>query len=112
MTLQQELVNSHRSSATTPVLDDHGVADGLRRLDGWSIDNARLVKSYHFTTAMDAGQFVNRVGATAEARNHHPHLHWWKRDVRIELWTHKANGLTVRDFEFAACCDPLGKELA
>ena len=107
MTLQQE--TEHRRA---PVLDHHDVADGLRRLDGWTVDNARLIKSYHFPTAVDAGHFVKTLGATAETRNHHPHLHWWKRDVRIELWTHKSNGLTVRDFEFAACCDVLYREPA
>ena len=110
MNLQhKEPTNCHHASPS-PVLDARAVETHLRRLTGWEIDNARLVKSYHFDDATAALAFVNRIGTAAEARNHHPIVRWWKRDVRIELWTHKSNGLTARDFEFAACCDPLGEE--
>lgn len=93
-------------SSPLPALDIHGVEEHLKGLEGWGLENARLVKNYHFDDADRALAFVNRVGAEAQARNHHPHVHWWKRDVRVELWTHKSNGLTTRDFQFAACCDP------
>jgi len=98
--------NSLRHRTPLPALDSHGIAEHMERLDGWQLDDIRLVKNYHFDDAVLALDFVNRVGAEAEARNHHPHVHWWKRDVRVELWTHKSNGLTTRDFEFAAWCDP------
>src|SRR5262245_26510114 len=93
-----------------PLLSAEDVAEHLGQLAGWSIDNAFLVKSFHFETATDAVLFVNRTCETAEARNHHPHVYWWKRDVRIELITHKSNGLTIRDFKFAACCEDFSKE--
>ena len=107
MSLQHKepILCHHRSPA--PVLDSGSVDTHLRRLTGWAIENARLVKCYHFGDATAALAFVNRIGTTAEARNHHPIVRWWKRDVRIELWTHKSNGLTARDFEFAEGCDPL-----
>jgi 4a-hydroxytetrahydrobiopterin dehydratase len=95
-----------------PVLSAEDVAEHLGQLAGWNIDNARLVKSFHFQTSGDAVLFVNRACETAQTRNHHPHMYWWKRDVRIELYTHKSNGLTIRDFNFAACCDNLSEKAA
>ncbi len=102
---QEPIARPHGSRS--PLLDAGGIAANLSRLDGWHIEDIYLVKSYHFETAADAGEFVHSVGDAAEVSNHHPHVHWWKRDVRIELYTHKSNGLTIRDFEFAARCDTL-----
>jgi 4a-hydroxytetrahydrobiopterin dehydratase len=98
-------------NAPAPVLNAEDVAEQLSQLLGWSIDNAQLVKPFHFPVHRDATRFVKRVAETADARNHHPFVHWWKRDVRIELYTRKSKGLTLRDFEFAACCDQLLKEV-
>ncbi|WP_437987890.1 4a-hydroxytetrahydrobiopterin dehydratase [Sorangium sp. So ce117] len=39
--------------------------------------------------------------------DHASRLTLWKRDVRIELWTHTSDGLTEIDFYFAGKCDPL-----
>ena len=50
---------------------------------------------------------MNRVAAMAEEQGHHPdiHLAWGK--VRVEVWTHKIDGLTESDFVFAAKADRL-----
>ncbi len=48
------------------------------------------------------GAFVNAVGAIAEEQGHHPDLYLSWGMVRIELWTHKINGLTESDFILAA----------
>lgn len=108
MELQEEDVVRRRPERT-PVLSERGILEHLAELAGWCLEDAHLVKSFHFDNATDAGAFVGRVGETAEERNHHPHVNWWKRDVRIELWTHKSGGLTIRDFEFAQRCEPLSK---
>jgi 4a-hydroxytetrahydrobiopterin dehydratase len=88
-----------------PLLDITRIVEQLHGLEGWALDDTHLVKSYHFADAQAAMVFMRRLGSAAEARNHHPHVHWFKRDVRIELWTRKSNGLTHLDFDFAACCD-------
>jgi 4a-hydroxytetrahydrobiopterin dehydratase len=45
------------------------------------------------------------VGAIAEAEGHHPDLYvaWGK--CRVEVWTHKIQGLTESDFYLAAKAD-------
>jgi 4a-hydroxytetrahydrobiopterin dehydratase len=81
----------------------------LRELDGWElVDNHHLAKTYRFKNFADALAFVNRVGAIAEDQNHHPDiwLAWGK--VKLEVWTHKIEGLTESDFIFAAKVDAGG----
>jgi 4a-hydroxytetrahydrobiopterin dehydratase len=69
---------------------------------GWRIvDGHHLEKEYKFPNFAEALAFVNRVGAIAEEMDHHPdiYLAWGK--VRIQTWTHVANGLTQKDFVLA-----------
>ena len=77
-------------------------------MDGWDVvDNHHLVKNYKFPNFAQALQFVDSVGAIADEQNHHPdiYLAWGK--VKIEIWTHKINGLTESDFIFAAKVDEI-----
>lgn len=70
---------------------------------GWEVvDDERLIKTYDFADFAAALTFVNRVGALAEAQNHHPDLQLrWGKAV-VEIWTHTVGGLTESDFIFAA----------
>jgi len=72
----------------------------------WTVvDEHHLVKEYRFPDFADALAFTNRVGALAEEQGHHPDIHLaWGRVV-VEIWTHKIDGLTERDFIFAAKAD-------
>ena len=55
----------------------------------------------------DALAFVNRIGGMAEEQGHHPDIYFAWGKVRVDIWTHKINGLTESDFVFAAKCDAL-----
>lgn len=75
---------------------------------GWEVvDNHHLRKTYEYPDFACGLSFVNRIGAMAEEQGHHPdiYLAWGK--VRVEIWTHKINGLTESDFIFAARTDAL-----
>ncbi len=76
------------------------------QIDRWDVVNEHhLTKTYTFKNFVEALAFVNRVGEIAEREGHHPdvYLAWGK--VRLEIWTHKIDGLTESDFIFAAKCD-------
>jgi 4a-hydroxytetrahydrobiopterin dehydratase len=75
---------------------------------GWEVvDGHHLRREYRFPDFKAALAFVNRVGAMAEEQGHHPDVYLaWGR-VRIEVWTHKIDGLAEADFVFAAKCDRL-----
>jgi|TARA_Y100000310_G_scaffold224384_1_gene226200 4a-hydroxytetrahydrobiopterin dehydratase len=76
--------------------------------DGWEIiDEHHLSRSFKFKNFAAALGYVNRVGEMADEQQHHPdiYLAWGK--VRVEVWTHKIDGLTESDFIFAARADQL-----
>jgi 4a-hydroxytetrahydrobiopterin dehydratase len=69
----------------------------------WQVMNQHhLKREYKFANFREALDFTNRVGAVAEQNNHHPdiYLAWGK--VKVNIWTHKIDGLTESDFVFAA----------
>jgi 4a-hydroxytetrahydrobiopterin dehydratase len=78
--------------------------------DGWQVvKEHHLEKEYEFKDFRAALAFTNEVGELAEAQGHHPdiYLAWGK--VKLNLWTHKVNGLTENDFVLAAKVDRLGR---
>ena len=84
--------------------------DELRKyadqLSGWKvIDEHHITRTYLFPDFKQALEFVNRVGAVAEAEGHHPDilLAWGKAEVKT--YTHKIDGLTESDFILAAKID-------
>jgi 4a-hydroxytetrahydrobiopterin dehydratase len=89
-----------------PPLLAEDVARLLERIDGWDApENHHLTKTWKFPDFAGALAFVNRIGALAEEQGHHPDV-WltWGR-VRVDLWTHKIDGLTESDFILAAKID-------
>lgn len=92
-----------------PPLEGDELAGLRERLGGgWRVgEEHRLEKEFRFDDFRSALGFTNRVGELAEEQGHHPdiHLSWGK--VRIEIWTHKIDGLTESDFVLAAKVDEL-----
>lgn len=91
-----------------PPLPRDKVAALLKQLDpGWATthEHTRIERTFQFKEFADAMAFANRVGDIAEQEGHHPDLHiGWGR-CRVEIWTHKINGLTESDFYLAAKAD-------
>jgi len=70
---------------------------------GWQVVGGHhLERAFEFPDFQTGLDFVNQVGAIAEAEGHHPDLclSWGKVEARI--WTHKIDGLTESDFILAA----------
>jgi 4a-hydroxytetrahydrobiopterin dehydratase len=70
--------------------------------EGWVERDGALEREFRFADFAEALAFVNRVGALAEAEDHHPDIaiHWNR--VTLRWWTHVADAVTERDFELAA----------
>jgi len=62
------------------------------------------VKLHDFGAAL---QFVNAVGAAAEAANHHPDIDIRWNTVRLALTTHDSDGITLLDLALAGAIDRL-----
>lgn len=87
----------------TPPLGDDEAKRLVAGLDGWSIeDGPRLARRWKFPDFATALAFVNRIGAIADAEDHHPDVTLGWGRVGVELWTHAAGGLTENDFILAA----------
>ncbi len=92
-----------------PPLNPEQYSSLLKQLDGeWRVEREHhLSRSFTFPDFVSALQFVNEVGAVAEEQGHHPDLYLSWGKVRIEIWTHKVDGLTESDFILAAKLDRL-----
>ncbi|MGH2570728.1 MAG: 4a-hydroxytetrahydrobiopterin dehydratase [bacterium] len=89
-----------------PPLSDREIEQLLDQVDGWEVmDNHHLRKDFRFPDFVQALAAVNRIGALAEEQGHHPDLHLAWGKVRVEIWTHKIDGLTESDFILAAKVD-------
>jgi 4a-hydroxytetrahydrobiopterin dehydratase len=80
-------------------------------VSGWDVvDGQRLHKKFRFPDFAQALAFVNRIGAEAEAQNHHPELLLGWGKVEVSTWTHTANGITDKDHRLAAAIDRISSE--
>jgi 4a-hydroxytetrahydrobiopterin dehydratase len=90
-----------------PPLDESRSRELLKQLgEGWGVErNHHLTRNYTFPDFARALAFVNRIGAIAEQQNHHPDIYLTWGKVRVDIWTHKIDGLTESDFVLAAKFD-------
>ena len=112
----QDLAQRHCTACHggTLALSADAVRDHLGAVPHWKLtgDGKRLRREWRvkdFSVALD---FFNRIGAIAEAEDHHPDLHvTGYRNVAAELSTHAIGGLSENDFILAAKIDRLPVEL-
>jgi len=76
------------------------------------VDEHHLEREFTFDDFRQALDFVNEVGELAEEQGHHPDIYLSYGKVRIQLWTHKIDGLHENDFIMAAKIDALQPALA
>ncbi len=108
MSTRESLILRHclPSHGSMSPLSAEEVAGLAAALPDWEV-GTRLAKAWQFPDFSQALDFVNRIGALADAEDHHPDLFLSWGQVRVELWTHVANGLTENDFILAAKIDEL-----
>jgi 4a-hydroxytetrahydrobiopterin dehydratase len=91
-----------------PVLSQRDVDEALEEQHlNWTREGdvlATTVKLHDFGAALE---FVNAVGAAAEAANHHPDIDIRWNTVRLVLTTHDSGGITLLDLAMAGAIDRL-----
>lgn len=82
-----------------------------RQIDAhWRIvDEHHLEREFLFKDFKEALAFTNKIGEIAEQEGHHPDILLTYGKVKVQLWTHKINGLSESDFILAAKCDKVSK---
>ncbi|UCE64023.1 MAG: 4a-hydroxytetrahydrobiopterin dehydratase, partial [Nitrospirota bacterium] len=90
-----------------PPLESAKIQELLGQLEqGWELNkDGHIERMYSFKNFGEALAFVNKVGAVAEEEGHHPDLYLAWGKCKVEIWTHKIQGLTESDFYMAAKAD-------
>ena len=96
---------------TEPLLGDE-LKKYLAMVGNWqlSVDKKSIYHEFKHKDFASVLQFVNQVGALAEAEGHHPDIEiFGYNKVKIKLFTHAIGGLSVNDFIMAAKINELVK---
>ena len=83
------------------ILDEKELSSAVKSLDGWAADGKLLKKRFEFENFADALTFISKVGALAEAADHHPDITFGWGYAEIALTTHDRGGVTDVDISLA-----------
>jgi 4a-hydroxytetrahydrobiopterin dehydratase len=84
-----------------PTHNETQIAERLRELPGWFYEDGWIRRVYKTDGWPTTLMLVNTIGFLAEAAYHHPDLTvTWGR-VTVKLSTHRAGGITGKDFDLA-----------
>jgi 4a-hydroxytetrahydrobiopterin dehydratase len=90
------------------LITDEGLSAALKTLDDdWQAEENKLRRHCKFENFAEALDFVNRVGAAAEAMDHHPDICFGWGYANLELTTHDRDGITDVDIALAQRIDSL-----
>ncbi|OCQ95007.1 4a-hydroxytetrahydrobiopterin dehydratase [Oscillatoriales cyanobacterium USR001] len=83
------------------LLSDTKIQDEIEKLSGWTLEGKQIQCVRKFKDFVEAIAWVNKLVAPAEAAGHHPDIEISYNKVTVNLTTHDAGGLTVKDFALA-----------
>lgn len=73
----------------------------LSRLAGWKLAGGKLRREYRFHDFVEAWGWMSSAALVIQQMDHHPEWSNTWADVRVDLWTHDAGGVTRMDVELA-----------
>jgi len=97
-------------SGKEPKLTPDQIGSYLNQVRGWKLEDNpdKITKVFIFENFTNAINFVNKVANLANEEGHHPDICVYSfNKVKLELWTHKIEGLHENDFILAAKVDQL-----
>ena len=83
------------------------IETALKGLREWKTEGVNLKKRFIFADFAAALNFVNRVGAISDERDHHPDITFGWGYAEFAITTHDTGGLTQNDFDLAAAIENL-----
>ncbi len=96
-------------AAGTPALSQDKVTSLMQQLDGWTLYDHLIGKSFEFKNYYHTMAFVNAVAWLSHREDHHPDMKVGYNKCHVEYTTHAVNGLSENDFICAAKVDALLK---
>lgn len=92
-------------------MSDGAVIEYLAALDGWKLDQGKIVKTFDFGNYYETLSFINAIAYVIHAEDHHPELIVTYNRCTVKFDTHSADGgrggLTENDFICAAKVDAI-----
>ena len=73
----------------------------------WELKDGKLVKSFQFSSFMNAIDFVNEIAKIAERLDHHPIITINWKTVKLSLKSFDVDAITERDITLAKEIDEL-----
>jgi 4a-hydroxytetrahydrobiopterin dehydratase len=84
------------------MLSNDEIESKIADLDnGWELKDRKIVKSFQFTSFMDAIEFVNEIARIAERLDHHPIITINWKTVKLSLKSFDVDAITKRDIGLA-----------
>jgi 4a-hydroxytetrahydrobiopterin dehydratase len=83
------------------------VEAGLKRLEGWSLQDGAIEKTFRFADYHHTMAFVNAVAWIAHREDHHPDIAFGYNRCSVRFNTHSVGGISLNDFICAAKVDSL-----
>ncbi len=88
-------------------LNAQEIEENLKDLEGWEASGEKIKKRFEFENFADSLEFVNKAGAIAEERDHHPDIYFGWGYAEFFITTHDVGGLTHNDFDLAKEIDAI-----
>jgi 4a-hydroxytetrahydrobiopterin dehydratase len=88
-------------------LSPEKVVEFLKSIEGWSVEDEKLHKTFEFVNFIQAMGFINQIAILAEVEGHHPDFAVHYNKVDFTIWTHAIGGLSENDFILAAKIDAM-----
>lgn len=96
-------------ATTNPILTESEIATVISTLSGWTVEDGKLHRDYHFKDFVAAFSFMSGAALLAQAMDHHPEWSNVWNTVRVDLATHDAGGITTLDVELAHAMEELAR---
>jgi 4a-hydroxytetrahydrobiopterin dehydratase len=95
------------------LLTEEALQPSLSDLPEWkrTPDGKAITRTYTFMTFMVGMRFVDAVAEIAAELDHHPDIDIRYNQVRLEISTHSAGGLTRLDLVLAAKADEVADDI-
>jgi 4a-hydroxytetrahydrobiopterin dehydratase len=77
----------------------------IKKLPGWKHANKKLRKEFKFADFRDAFAFMTRCALEIEKMDHHPEWFNVYNKLTVELTTHDAGDVTMKDVKLAQIMD-------
>jgi 4a-hydroxytetrahydrobiopterin dehydratase len=84
----------------------------LAALPNWTVVNGKLHRDFTFEDFAHAIGFITTAALKIEALDHHPEWSNVYNRVSVDLVTHSAGGITMKDLSLAAILDKLARRFA